>query len=722
MIESGNNDGFWKERRKIQRDETTDWMVTKNDEGQRLYDPEENKRNIANYYENLYKREVVKPHEYHVQTERDMIEYKQNRLHESEDYNAPPSYKVIEKAIANKKDKKSTTDIKNEFLKRGGQNLVKSIYHVISIIWQEETVPSQWNESIITSVWKNKGDREMMKNQRGISVSSSIGMIMEEIINNRILETIQFTQAQGGGIKNYSTCDHVFLVRSLITYSMKMHKNLIITFYDVEKAYDHAEREDMMHILWKKGVRGKLWRMTCALNENLTSKIRTPYGLTREIQREVGGKQGGKIMTTTFAKTMDMISEDMIENDQVGVTIKDLKIPSLLFVDDLTTISDNYQKQQTTLNEVSLFATKHCLSWGADKSAVMEIGKHTNVKPTWQLGELEIHHQNTYKYLGDEIERDGKNGKNIQERFKKIKKSTCSIITCGKSDIMKRIEVKTMIKLHESVNNPILLHNCESWVLTKTDYLNLEKIELWALKRMLSLPRTTPSIAIRYVTGTLYTRVKIDARQLLFLWKTLRRTPDSWPRQLLMTLDQYNLGWAKQIRETLSDYGVEESWGEIEKMEKHQWKTIVGTVTEKKNRELMIRECYKDRGRRETKTKTKSIIKKLESGEYERKPLPEIVNMNKLHSKAIIMGRYGMLECARNFQMKYGKKACQLCGTEDTEEHRLNICPKWMDPNNDWDPVRYSDIYSNDADKLKDIAKAILKKWEIDNGKNQMKL
>ena len=721
MIESGTNDGFWKQRKKIQRDNTTEWMITKNDLGKRLYDPQENLENVANYYENLYKREVEQNHAYHYQIKSEMEEFKQNLDHEIESYNDSPDLEMIKKAITNKKNKKSTTDIKNEFLKKGGLGIVRAIHSVIQVAWQEEIIPSQWNESVITSIWKNKGDRELMKNQRGISVSSSIGMIMEEIINDRILEIIEFTPAQGGGIKEYSTCDHVFLIRSLMTYSMKMNRRLILTFYDVQKAYDRAEREDMMHILWKKGVRGKLWRLTCALNDNLTSMVKTPYGMSRQIKREVGGKQGGKIMTTTFSKTMDMLAEDMGDNDQVGVKIKNIKLSSLLFVDDVTTIADNYIKQEKTLEEVDLFATKHCLTWGIDKCAVMEIGRHVDVKLKWKLGNQFIDHQDSYKYLGDIVTRDGRNMKNIEERFRKIKKSTYSIITCGKSEIMKRIEIGTLIKLHETINIPILLHNSESWIMTKTDRLNLEKIEMWALKRMFSLPRTTPSVAIRYITGTLYVKTRIDIRQMLFLWKTLTKPDESWPKKLLTILDEFNLGWADQIRQTLSEYGVTENWEEIRTKTKLQWKSEVYSASEKRNKEMMIDECYKDNEKKETKTKTKTIIEKLSNDDYDRKPLQNIVKLKKLYAKAIIMGRYGMLDCSVNYKGKYGKTECRLCKERDDEQHRLE-CPKWTAAREGQSEMAFLSVYNDDVETLRKIAKYILDYWEIDHGKNRMRV
>ena len=65
----------------------------------------------------------------------------------------------------------------------------------------DQAIPEQFTKSDIKVIYKGKGDREKLENQRGITVSSSIGTIVEEIITNRLLQTIRFTQAQAGGRK-----------------------------------------------------------------------------------------------------------------------------------------------------------------------------------------------------------------------------------------------------------------------------------------------------------------------------------------------------------------------------------------------------------------------------------------------------------------------------------------------------------------------------------------
>ena len=65
-----------------------------------------------------------------------------------------PTKKEIEEAIKNKKNRKSTTDWRNEILKRGGDPMVEMIVPVIETFWHEEQAPKQWNLGHITNIWK----------------------------------------------------------------------------------------------------------------------------------------------------------------------------------------------------------------------------------------------------------------------------------------------------------------------------------------------------------------------------------------------------------------------------------------------------------------------------------------------------------------------------------------------------------------------------------------
>ena len=721
QILSGNKNLFWKERSNQIKKVTNDWNVTKNERGERIYDPEKNKENIAIHYENLYKKPICIHNPYHEKIINQNNDNMMNREHEYEEYNEIPNIHEIKDIIKRKKNGKTTSDVKNEILKRGGDEMARLILPLVEQFWHTEQVPDQWNEGIISTVWKGKGDCEELNNHRGITVSSGVGTIPEEIINNRLLKIMNFTQFQAGGRKGCSTADHLLIVRGMISYALHTKKRIILTFYDVEKAYDRADIQDMSYLAWEDGVRGKLWRLMRVMNENLTATIKTKNGPTRKIVRESGGKQGGKIIVTLFSRLMDSLSKEMSEDPKVGVNIEGKELNDLLYVDDALTFAEGKQQQEDTLDRVSEFAKKHKLKWGPSKCNVLELGRHVNTKKEWTLGEEKINGADSYKYLGDYINRKGSNKQNIEEREKKLKHSTMEIIFCGTSQIMKKMGSKTLIDLHEIINIPSLLNNAESWVLNEGDIKQLEKIELWCLKRILNLPPTTPTAALRYETNTLLVKMRIDKIQLLYLHKVLSRVDDHWTKHILNTLNAMNIGWSVEINKRLKEYQLETNWSKIVEKTIGEWKEQVTKTIEEENQKQLLNMCYNDS--RGEKTKTKYLIARLEDQDYKRSEPRPIMAMTRIETKAILMARAGMLECANNYKNKYMKSKCTKCKVKDDETHRINDCILYRNTNNydNNNKFDYNLVYSENPEDMKKAAKKILGIWDLANGKNSMK-
>ena len=244
--------------------------------------------------------------------------------------------------------------------------------------------------------------------------------------------------------------------------------------------------------------------------------IKTRHGLTREILRRAGGKQGGKNFGFLFAKMMDVLAEEVEKDETIGVLFEELRIALLEWVDDVVTFAVGSEQQNLTLACVDEFAVKHKLKWGKDKCNVMQVGSGEYSKTKWNLGKLEIDSCMEYKYLGDWIMKDGKNKRNIEEREKVMAATRKLIALCGDS-VIKKI---ALMKLYETCILSTLLTNCETWVLNKGERDWIQKIELRALKKFLNVPVTTPTPAIWFTTGFLLTPVLIDKHQLLYL-KTL---------------------------------------------------------------------------------------------------------------------------------------------------------------------------------------------------------
>ena len=148
-----------------------------------------------------------------------------------------------------------------------------------------------------------------------------------------------------------------------------------MTFYDVSKAYDNVDNEDMLVTMWEKGLRGKAWRILKSLNSALSAVVKTKFGPTREFQMEIGGKQGSRLTGRMFAKTMDLLAEDLLNSNHGFEITEDLIISVLLWVDDVISMAEGELNQRYILEEINQFALKHKIKWGKDKCKVMLIGR-----------------------------------------------------------------------------------------------------------------------------------------------------------------------------------------------------------------------------------------------------------------------------------------------------------------------------------------------------------
>ena len=212
-------------------------------------------------------------------------------------------------------------------------------------------------------------------------------------------------------------------------------------------------------------------------------------------------------MVSMFAKMMDNLAEDIAEKN-LGMDVGDVKIPALLYMDDATTFAEGYSQQEKTLMAAEEFAIKHKLEWGPEKCKTMEVGGHKEKRESWKLGEKNINKCESYKYLGERIHRNGKNEENLKERCDKLKFTARAIVTCCKSEIMRRIGTKVILKLHEAETIPAFLYNSETWTLNKSENKLIDQTELYAWKKMFGLPQTTPTAGIIVTSVTCVSHVR----------------------------------------------------------------------------------------------------------------------------------------------------------------------------------------------------------------------
>ncbi|KAI4807948.1 hypothetical protein KUCAC02_027720, partial [Chaenocephalus aceratus] len=84
----------------------------------------------------------------------------------------PPTFLEVQSAIRSLKNNKSpgNDNISAELLKQGGYLCTRALHKYITEVWADEIVPQQWRDANVVTIYKNKGDKAVCGNSRGISL------------------------------------------------------------------------------------------------------------------------------------------------------------------------------------------------------------------------------------------------------------------------------------------------------------------------------------------------------------------------------------------------------------------------------------------------------------------------------------------------------------------------------------------------------------------------
>ena len=100
----------------------------------------------------------------------------------------PPTKEELSKAISNMSSGKAPglDGIPAEVFKCSGNQLLYNLHQLLCKCWEERYVPQEMKDSIISNLYKNKGDRSDRKNYRGISLLCIAGKLFARVAPYRL--------------------------------------------------------------------------------------------------------------------------------------------------------------------------------------------------------------------------------------------------------------------------------------------------------------------------------------------------------------------------------------------------------------------------------------------------------------------------------------------------------------------------------------------------------
>ena len=138
---------------------------------------------------------------------------------------------------------------------------------------------------------------------------------------------------------------------------MTQNQETYVEHIDLEKAFDKVLSSAIFYLLWKRGIRRKLWRIMHKLNNNQETRVMTKFGLTDKIVIVDSIRQGKPLSGSEFGLLIDELNLELRTTD-LGVQYSFIILICSLFMDDIALLARSAKELHEILNITSLFLNK----------------------------------------------------------------------------------------------------------------------------------------------------------------------------------------------------------------------------------------------------------------------------------------------------------------------------------------------------------------------------
>ena len=144
------------------------------------------------------------------------------------------------------KDKACGADyLHNQFLIHLPENKITQLLGIFNRIWRYGEVPDDWKLGLIIPILKPGKNPQLSSSYRPISLLSCISKLMEKIIHDRLVYTIEtrniLSPTQYGFRIRRSTVEPIISLEHQIGKGLVKKKNTIVVFFDLKAAFDTVD-------------------------------------------------------------------------------------------------------------------------------------------------------------------------------------------------------------------------------------------------------------------------------------------------------------------------------------------------------------------------------------------------------------------------------------------------------------------------------------------------
>ena len=487
------------------------------------------------------------------------------------------TYEEVKKIIDTLLSKKvpGPDGIFNDILKSAGKSMIMALVDVLNTMRRELKTPEQWDNVLITTLFKNSGTRKELVNFRGIFLSSCISKLFEKLVKGRVQGKLNnVSKRQNGATPGKCPADTTFLINACIDHAKYLNQSVTLLLYDFKQCFDKLWLESCLISLWDIGIRNEWLPLILSLNQTAHITCNTPSGTTTPFTVNRIVKQG-----TVLGSNLCSTQTAEYGADVVGFQIGAVNVKPSIFVDDTTGIVQGIDNVVDAHQKIIHFSKRKRNKFGHSKCVYLPINyKKHDIEPHLTIDSHIMKKVAVAKVLGDQFNQKGNNNDLIDVRCKKALGKTISLISMCEEAHLGKYFLRTLFLLYHTMFLQTLLFNSEGWShITGGNFDNLRTEQLRFLKRAMAVPRSTPNSFVFLELGILPIEFEIAKRQLNFLHHILTLEGDDPVLSVYKELRKFShaKNWANNIHQTLTDYNIFMSDEEIVEISKQKWKGLI---------------------------------------------------------------------------------------------------------------------------------------------------
>ena len=523
---------------------------------------------------------------------------------------------------------------------------------VMNIIFKNHLYPTQWRTTIVNAIYKCKGLRSLAANFRPVSLVQLLSKLFDFTMLKRFMKWFTPHDAQTAYTSGKSAADHVFFMRCMISYAVKVKKKLFLIAIDFDGAFDRVSRSILIKKLVKFGA-GTVFTLCIASIYMSTENTIFQGKDSRTYDLYAGIKQGLPLSPMLFLFYINDIFPFFEALYKEGRNILD-KISMLIHADDATLIATLRSKAVEKLKSLLFYCNLNKILLQYSKCVFIVINGDENDREKLPFGDTFIENGDHIGLLGSHLDQDASMKKDLARHCLKRYPSCIKYYNFLRSNHLAPLVIN--IKVLEACVVSSLLHNCETFGNCPTT--ELERMYMKLIKAALNVRPSTPNDLVLIESGLKPLKAVILVRQFNFFKRFQESlSEDGARREMMDTMLTNPTAYLRHYVNLESEY-IDAK--EIYKKYDDELKSRVRTRAEKGGYKFQM---------------YLKLNPQLEKSPYLQQDInnPIVKDITKFrlgsHRFPIETGRW------RNPQKARVDRTCAVCGVTGDELHCVYVCP-----------------------------------------------